>query len=220
MRKPHPLAVLLLASLALSAGCSSDYYDVLEQLGYAKRDLLIDRVAKTERAQTEAKEQFADALQHFLSVTKVDGGELQRKYEELSGELSRSEARAKEVRDRIASVESVADALFSEWRKELGQYTNESLRSQSERELDNTRRRYEQLLRLMHRAADRMEPVLANFRDQVLFLKHNLNARALASLDSTNRELQGDSERLIADTEVSIRESQAFIDGIKGSSKP
>ena len=66
-------------------------------------------------------------------------------------------------------------------------------------------------MKVMGRAADRMEPVLATFRDQVLFLKHNLNARALASLTTTNRELEADISRLVADMEASIREAEDFI---------
>ncbi len=211
---------LMVAFVALSASCSSTYYDALEKLGYAKRDLLVERVKKTEESQTEAKEQFTSALDHFLSVTKINGGELEQKYNELNGELQRSEERAKDVRDRIASVRDVADALFGEWQKELGQYSSADLRAQSERELDITRSRYESLMRLMERSADRMDPVLAAFRDQVLFLKHNLNARALASLDTTDRDLRGDIDRLIADMEASIRESQAFIQGIQPQSGP
>ena len=42
-------------------------------------------------------------------------------------------------------------------------------------------------------------------------LKHNLNARALASLDGTNRELQTDIRQLIAEMDGSIREADAFI---------
>mgnify|MGYP003898698293 CR=1 FL=1 len=57
----------------------------------------------------------------------------------------------------------------------------------AERELDLTRRRYDDLMRVMRRAADRMDPVLATFRDQVLFLKHNLNAQAVGSLDCQSR---------------------------------
>ena len=34
----------------------------------------------------------------------------------------------------------------------------------------------------MRLAESRIEPVLKSFRDQVLFLKHNLNAKAIASL--------------------------------------
>jgi Skp family chaperone for outer membrane proteins len=213
-------SIPLLTFVCLLAGCSSTYYEAMEKIGYAKRDLLVDRVAKAEQAQTAAKEEFSSALDHFLAVTKVDGGELERKYNDVNAELKRSEERAKEVRDRIAAVEDVANALFREWKSELGQYTNPSLRDQSERELNVTERRYDELMRTMRRAADRMDPVLANFRDQVLFLKHNLNARALASLDSTNRDLRGDIERLIADMEASIRESQTFIQAMQPSATP
>ncbi len=211
---------VVLTAVLFLAGCSSTYYNALEKFGYAKRDLLVERVTKTEQAQTAAKEQFADALDHFLAVTNINGGELQKKYDDLNRELKRSEDRAKEVRDRIAGVQDVADALFREWRDELKQYSSSSLRAQSERELNDTRRRYEELMRLMQRAADRMDPVLATFRDQVLFLKHNLNARALASLDATNRDLQGDIQRLISDMEASIRESEAFIHQMQAPANP
>ena len=211
----HTFVWVALGLALAGAGCSSVYYNAMEKIGYAKRDLLVERVDDTRKAQGAAKEQFASALEHFLAVTKVDGGELQRKYDDLNREYGRSETAAKEVHSRIAAVEDVAEALFREWKQELSQYTNASLRGESQRQLDTTRRRYDDLLRLMRRAADRMDPVLATFKDQVLFLKHNLNARAIASLDSTSRTLEADISRLIADMETSIRESEAFIKSLK-----
>ena len=70
---------------------------------------------------------------------------------------------------------------------------------------------------VMHRAEDRMDPVLAAFRDQVLYLKHNLNARALASLEATSVGLQQDINDLIAEMEGSIEEASAFIDEMRNS---
>jgi hypothetical protein len=213
----HPMARFSfpVVVLVLAAGCSTAYYNAMEKFGVAKREILADRVEKTRQAQTEAKQQFTDALQRFLAVTKADGGDLQRKYEDLNREFQRSEARAKEVRTRIAAVEDVAEALFREWKQELAQFTNASMRSDSQRQLDTTQRRYDALLGLMRRAADRMDPVISTFRDQVLFLKHNLNARALAQLDSTNRTLEADISRLIADMETSIREAENFIKDLR-----
>lgn len=206
---------LPISLVLLLAGCSSAYYGAMEKIGVAKREILADRVEKTRAAQQEAKEQFADALQRFLAVTKADGGDLQKKYDAMNSEFARSETRAKDVRDRIAAVEDVAEALFREWKQELTQYSNASLRSDSQRQLDRTRRRYESLVGLMKRAADRMDPVIATFRDQVLYLKHNLNARAIASLGNTQRTLEADISRLIADMEASIREAETFIKGLK-----
>lgn len=197
------------------AGCSSAYYGAMEKFGIAKREILADRVDDTRQAQQKAKEQFADALQRFLAVTKADGGDLQRKYDELNTQFKRSEDQAKEVRTRIAAVEDVAEALFREWKQELGQYSSPTLRSDSERQLDTTRRRYDALLTLMRRAAERMDPILATFRDQVLYLKHNLNARAVSSLGSTHRALEADISRLISEMETSIREADVFIKDLK-----
>lgn len=210
---------LLLPGIAvcLLAACSGAYYGGMEKIGIAKREILVDRVEKVRDAQTQAKEQFADALQRFLAVTKTDGGDLQRKYDEVNRDFTRSEARAKEVHERIAAVEDVADALFREWKQELAQYSNATLRRDSERQLDQTRRRYDALLGLMRRAASRMDPVLATFRDQTLFLKHNLNARVLAQLDATQRTLEADIARLISEMEASIREAEIFIRDLKTS---
>ncbi|MBX3748739.1 MAG: DUF2959 domain-containing protein [Opitutaceae bacterium] len=200
--------------LVLLAGCSSAYYGAMEKVGFAKRDILVSRVEKARSAQAEAKEEFTDALQAFLAVTRVDGGELKRKYDELNDRYKASESAAKEVRERIDAIEEVAGALFEEWGNELGLYSNPELRARSQEQLAATRTRYTALLATMRRAAAGMDPVLATYRDQVLFLKHNLNAQAVRSLDTTSRTLQQDVSRLIAGMEQSIREADAFIKGL------
>lgn len=203
-------ALALITALGLG-GCSSVYYSTLESVGIAKREVLVDRVENAREAQDEAKTQFKNALEQFLAVTQIDGGELQTKYETLADELERSEDRAKAVRTRIGAVEDVAEALFDEWEEELDDYASAALKAESSRQLRETRRRYDNMIMLMRRAADRMDPVLTTFRDQVLFLKHNLNARALASLDQTANALSDEITALVGDMERSIREADAFI---------
>jgi len=214
------ISLFLLAALLGLSGCSSVYYDAMEKVGVPKREILVDRVDAARDSQQEAKQQFSSALAQFLSVAKVPPSELQATYEKLDTEFKHSEARAKEVRSRIDDIDSVAQALFSEWSNELGQYKNPSLRSQSERQLTATRNRYAGLMRVMDQAAAGMNPVLDAFRDQVLFLKHNLNAQAVASLSGTSRELQQDITRLVADMEKSIREADAFIASMQAAPVP
>ncbi len=192
----------------------------MEKVGVHKREILVDRVDAARDAQTEAKAQFADALQHFLAVSKVPPTQLQAAYKQLNDEFKQSETRAQAVRDRIAAIDDVAQALFREWGDELGQYSNATLRSQSERQLRATRDRYAALMRVMETASARMNPVLDAFRDQVLFLKHNLNAQAIAALDGTSRELQQDISRLLADMDKSIREADTFISSMKALPAP
>lgn len=214
------LSLLLLGTTLLFAGCSTVYYGAMEKVGIPKRKILVDRVGEAREAQQEAKAQFSSALAQFLAVTKVPASDLQATYEKLDTEFKRSEARAKEVRDRIAAIDSVAQALFREWGDELALYKSPALRAQSERQLGTTRNRYAALMRVMDQAAAGMTPVLDAFRDQVLFLKHNLNAQAISALDGSTRELQQDISRLIADMDKSIKEADAFITAMQAVPPP
>ena len=214
-RRPRQIAwkqvcAAFLGVLVLS-GCQQAYFSALESVGYHKRDLLVGRVEAARDAQESAKEQFTSALDQFSNVVNFQGGELEATYKRLDGEFERSEAAAEAVRDRIRSVESVAEALFKEWATELDQYTNADLRRASELRMDETRARYDRYIFAMHRAEKRMDPVLGAFRDQVLYLKHNLNARAVASIQSELQSVESDIAALIREMEGSIAEANSFI---------
>ncbi len=205
----------LFTILLFLLGCETTYYKTMEKLGYHKRDLMVERVEEARDAQKEAKEQFESALEKFSSVLKFEGGELEEKYEKLKAEYEKSESKAQAVRDRIEAVEDVAEDLFDEWQDELNQYTNQSLRQRSERKLKQTRRQYSQLIRTMKRVEKKIDPVLSAFRDQVLYLKHNLNARAIASLRTELVSVEADVASLIKEMEVSITEANTFIKAIE-----
>jgi ElaB/YqjD/DUF883 family membrane-anchored ribosome-binding protein len=211
MRVRLGLAVLLLVVLPGCRAAKEKYYDSLEKVGLERRELLVSRVDKAREAQKDAQEQFEDALEQFQAVVGYTGGDLEKMYDKLSSEYEASARRAEEVRERIRKVEEVARSLFEEWKTEIGQYRDPALRRESEAKLAATRRRYDQLLVVMKRSAEPMEPVLARLHDQVLYLKHNLNARALGSLQGTAQALEADVTRLVAEIETSIAEADAFI---------
>ena len=213
-RRVGARSLALTATLTLLASCQSAYYATMESFGQHKRDILVDRVEDARDDQEEAKEQFADALEAFMSVTAYDGGDLRDVYDRLSDELDRCEDKAARVRKRIDSIEEVSEDLFAEWSKELEQYSSDQFRQQSEAQLRDTRTRYDQLIGAMNRAEARMEPVLVVFRDQVLFLKHNLNAQAIASLQGNVAAIESDVSQLIAEMDVAIDEANAFIEGM------
>jgi uncharacterized protein YhaN len=199
------VAVLLLA------GCQTAYYATMEKLGYHKRDILVRRVQDARDSQEEAKEQFQSALEQFSAVVNFRGGELEAKYNQLRAAFDQSDTKAQAVHKRIAAVEDVAEALFKEWEAELQQYTNDTLRRASARQLAQTRQRYTPLMGAMRRAEAKMAPVLAAFRDHVLFLKHNLNAQAIASLQQELVTVETDIAALIRAMEASMAEADAFI---------
>lgn len=210
------LRLLLTTLLALAlSGCSSAYYGALEQVGVHKRDILVDRITSAQESQQEGQEQFRDALEQFRSVVDFDGGDLQDIYERLNAEFEDSEAAAELIRVRIAAVEDVADDLFDEWEDELGDYANQNLRRESEQQLRETRNRYARVNAAMHDAEETLDPVLDSLRDNVLFLKHNLNARAVGSLRGELDTINTDVAELLAAMELAIAESDSFITALR-----
>jgi len=207
------------AALALVAGvsCQSAYFAAMEKFGYAKREILVDRVEEAREEQKDAQEQFVSTYDRFKAITGVSGGKLEDTYEKLNSSYEDCADQADTVREKIAAVEDVADAMFSEWKTEISQYSDPALKRKSQETLDQTKERYKELLAAMNRAAKSMDPVLTAFHDRVLFLKHNLNAQAIASLQETVVAIQDDVSKLINDMQASITEADEFLGAMKSS---
>jgi len=210
-----PFFILIVSAILSLTGCSSAYYNTMEKVGIHKRDILVDRVESAQEAQVDAQEQFKSALDQFASVVQLEESDLKKAFERLNDEYEESESSATEVSNRIEKVESVADALFDEWREELTLYRNQSLKAASARKLSETEKRYREMLKSMKRAENSMQPVLASLRDNVLFLKHNLNAQAIGALKGEFTSLKADISRLIERMNSSIVRSNQFVKELK-----
>lgn len=211
------IGLLVAAVLAAPLGCSSAGIALKEQFGYAKREQLVDRVQEARDGQVAAKEQFESALAEFMAVTGAKGGELEAKHSKLKAQHDRCESRAATVRSRIAEVERVGEALFREWKSELNQYSDQGLRARSEKLMRDSRAKYDRLVGAMRAAESKMQPVLTAFKDQVLFLKQNLNAQAIASLQEEVGRMETDVSSLIKEMEASIAEANQFINQMEPS---
>ncbi|WDE08351.1 DUF2959 domain-containing protein [Thalassomonas viridans] len=187
----------------------------MEKVGIHKRDIMVDRVEEAKDSQQEAQQQFASALEQLSALIAFDGGDLQTQYELTNEQYENSKSAAGEVAARIAAVENVADALFDEWHEELGQYASVKLRRQSEQKYKETQRRYNSLIKAMRRAEERMQPVLVALKDNTLYLKHNLNAKAIGALQGEYLSIKQDIEILIKEMNQAIQQSQQFIDLLK-----
>ncbi|XOF34944.1 MAG: DUF2959 domain-containing protein [Candidatus Electrothrix sp. YB6] len=196
---------------SIVTGCSNTYYSALEKIGIHKRDILVDRVEGARDAQTEAQEQFKSALEQFASVVQLKETDLKKAYDKFNTEYLDCEQASEDVSERIDKVEKVSEALFEEWEEELELYQNREFRAISKQQLRKTKSRYRKMLKTMRTAERSMEPVLRTFRDNVLFLKHNLNAQAIGSLQAEFSGLEKDIDLLIRKMNAAIDESNTFI---------
>jgi hypothetical protein len=215
---PTPSALLFLTvAMLFAGGCRSVYYSAWEKLGVEKRDLLRKAVIAARDQQQEAGEQFQDALTRLQQITQFDGGKLEAAYRELSRDAEVAESRAAAVRKRIREVEQVSGDLFSEWEREIKQIGNPNLRAGSQEQLRQTRRHYEEMHTALVRAEKSMVPVLAQLKDYSLYLKHNVNAAAIASLRGEAANIQTDISRLLDEMNASIAKADEFVQQMGGA---
>lgn len=206
---PYLIAIVL--SIFTLTGCQSAYYSAMEQVGYHKRDIMVDRVEDAKESQQDAQEEFTSALEALSSLTNFSGGDLEDMYNQINDKYQDSEKAAQNVSDRIAAIEDVSDALFEEWQSELDLYTSDSLRRSSEQKLRETKSSYQTMLSAMKRAEKKMDPVLNTLRDNTLYLKHNLNASAVGSLQGEFMSLEKDIAYAIKQMNAAIAESDKFL---------
>jgi DUF2959 family protein len=195
----------------LICGCRSAYYSTMEKFGVYKRDLLKKSVVAARDDEKAAGQQFTNALARLKELYGFQGGDLEKTYNSLNREYERSVDRADAVHKRVKEVETVAEDLFREWEKELQQISSSQLQASDRDRLRETRRRYEELHTALKRAEQSMDPVLARLHDQVLYLKHNLNAEAIASLKGESTNIQAEISRLLEDMNSAIAQADTFI---------
>lgn len=203
--------LVLILSACSTLGCQSLYFAAMEKLGREKRDILVKRILTVKKDQQETQEQLKTTLEAFKEVTGFDGGNLEKTYNRLNDSLERCQSRAKSLHDHVNAVDDVAGRMFSEWKDEIRQMRNPTLKQQSQSLLANAQRQHAAYLRQMRSTEAKVKPVLQAFSDQVVFLKHNLNARAISSLRKTSADLDLQANNLIREINQSSDEADRYI---------
>ncbi|MGB3724605.1 MAG: DUF2959 domain-containing protein [Glaciecola sp.] len=211
-----PILIMGLALGGCAATIQDAYFDMWDKMGVEKREILVDRVEDAQQTQEDAQEQFTSALEEFSSLIAFDGGELEDVYQNLNDQLEASQESADEVSSRIDKVQSVAESLFREWEEELVLISNPNFKRDSKRKLSDTQRKYNQLLTSMRKVESSMQPVLIALQDNVIYLKHNLNANAIGALQGEFSTIKKDVNQLIAEMSTAIAQSNAFIETLNG----
>ncbi|QNI36210.1 DUF2959 family protein [Edaphobacter albus] len=204
-------------SLLFGTGCTRTYYKAMATFGKEKRDILVSRVKDSKKDQQQVKEQIKTTMESFQVLTGFQGGQLEKNYKKLNGEYEKAADSAKKLHDRIDSIDQVSNDLFREWQKEIDGMENRKLKQQSAQMLRQSRLQEANYIKSMRQTEARMTPVLTAFHDQVVFLKHNLNARAIGSLKGTSAKISTDVEVLLTSLDGSMAQADALIQSLNSS---
>jgi Protein of unknown function (DUF2959) len=216
--KARCAAACALLLLLMAVGCTRTYYKAMATFGKEKRDILVARVKDSKKEQQQAKEQIKTTMESFQALTGFQGGQLEKNYKKLNSEYEKAEDSAKKLHDRIDSIDKVSNDLFREWQKEIDGMENRKLKQQSVEMLRKSRLQEAGYIKSMRQTEARMTPVVAAFHDQVIFLKHNLNARAIGSLKGTSAKISTDVDVLLTSLDGSMEQADALIQSLDSSS--
>ena len=209
------LSSYLVVIALLGSGCSSMYYAGMESVGVHKRDIMVDRVEDVQESQEDAQKEFKSALEHFGTLVTIKETNLKEAYEDFNDEYEDAKEAAEDVSKSINKLEDVSLALFEEWEDEIVMYTNAKLQKQSKDKLLDTRSKYNAMIKSMRKSEQSMEPILATFHDNVLIMKHSLNAQAVGALQGEFDGLKSNIDTLIDQMNQSIKASDKFIKEMK-----
>ena len=189
----------------------------MRTLGKEKRDILVQRIKDAKKDQDQTKQQLQTTMESFQALTGFQGGSLEKSYKRLNSDYESAASQAGKLHDKIQSIDQVSNDLFKEWQGEINAMDNGKLKSQDTVMLRNAKSRQATYMRAMRRTEDQIAPVLKAFHDQVLYLKHNLNSRAIGSLKGTSAELQGDVADLVKSIDASSQEADKLISSLAAS---
>jgi len=191
---------------------SDVYYQGRESvLGHHKRDIVVMHVDQACDSLKNTRDQFEQVLHQFETIVPIENTSLAQSYQHLQRQYEFCKGRADDVSHRIQLIEEASQSLFREWEAELTEYQNRTLRARSRQQLKKSKQQYSRLIKTMRKAEAQIAPVLAAFKDQVLFLKHNLNAQAIAALQHEFVEITLDISQLIEVMETTLREANQFV---------
>lgn len=212
-------SILLITLFIFSFSCarkvekavSSAKYSAYEMVGMEKRDIFKREVKNVQEEQEDTTKAFKDALTRLKDIYDFEGGDLEKQHNKFKSSYERANEESQELKARVAKVDKVAKDLFEEWQAELNEMKDPDLRKRSSSQLKETKSRYSGLEVQLKKSEKKIDPVLVKLKDQVLNLKHNLNARAIAGLKTESGKIQSDIESLIKEVEKSSKEAEALI---------
>lgn len=202
---------LVLITLLITS-CSTLYYKSWEMLGKEKRDLLASNLNDLNDDQSDAKEEFTDVLSRIRSEYKFSEGLLEQTYDQMKSDYDDLEEESQEVSERINKVEAIAVDLFEEWSEEADQFENKQYAKSSREQLSRTQKSFKKVSIKARASEKKMKKALSRFKDQVIFLKHNLNARVVSQLAGELKLIEKEMEGLIKEINASIETSKGFVE--------
>jgi len=176
---------------------------------------LVDSVRSAAVETEESQEDYGSALNLFQRLTAPQAVEIETLNEDFDEALEECQQRADDLAERLESVRTEADTLFQSWTQDLEHFSGDALRKKSEAMMVETQARAQRVITSLESVRASMTPVLLKLQDYSLFFRHNLNARAIATLEDTYKGFDSEFTALNQELEQARAEMATFLAGFE-----
>jgi hypothetical protein len=202
-----------LALLALVAGGCKSFGGSFLVFGgsHAPQEDLVARARGAEKDIQEARADFAAASQLYQRLSSPQAVELEKLSGEFEDAVETCEDRAEDMADRIEAIREETVGLVKDWTEELARFSSDAVRKKSEAQMRDTEAYAQRLIAALERLQGRVQPVLLKLQDYELFFEHNLNARAIATLQDTYKDFDNEFRAFESELGKAQGEITAFL---------
>jgi hypothetical protein len=162
----------------------------------------IQELIKTAKAEVQsidtAKLQLQKTMDAYNAVMAPEVKDRRDAYKQLQKEMANTDKRRADVSTRSTKMNAEADKLFKSWEESTARIQSPDLRKRSEDRLKKTQDRFAELRQTGQNASSQYESFMKTMQDQVVYLGHDLNPGAVASLKPDADKLNTRAQDLYA----------------------
>jgi hypothetical protein len=208
-----PCTPFALAALAALGSCRA----TAGTEGQQRVDELVASVTRTRAEAVATRDALRETLSAYHTILADQSDDMRACYERVVEGVDTSDERVEELEGSAAQMNKKAESFFAHWTKSLDAYQSPKLRRRSLARLEQTKLGYERIRESIAPASTEIEELLAELRDHLLFLEHDLNPTGIAALRAESAEIDRKVAAVTERLEAAVAAADAYTSTVARS---
>jgi hypothetical protein len=219
MMRPVPTAITTVLSAALvvaslsavpgSAAQRSDTDGIKETANFVKAG------GETSSAVGEAKMRVQNTLTAYNTLVTQPSKDMKGDYKKLLNAVKDMNESLGDARQRVTAMEAMGTTYFAGRAASIKGIQDEQLRAQAQQRLDESQKRYANVLNSLREAGQSLEPVRKDLGDQITYLGSDLSPSGTASLKAQAEKLNQRAGESFGRADQAIMTANSYFNSLK-----
>jgi hypothetical protein len=150
--------------------------------GYRHASETSSAIGQTRLLTVKIQQNIDAAVTNLQSLTSQEAMDLRSSYERLSTAVNTLDAQVADLTDQAQVIKARGNAYVKDWEQELGSYQSSAIRLRSAERLNQVTEDFRKISQQFEATGQSLRLLLANLKDVRLYLKTDLTAAGVASI--------------------------------------